>query len=194
MGRTREFDVEKALDTASELFWSKGYDRTSLNDLTEAIGIAPPSFYAAFGSKEKLFQKLVDRYQSGHLGFFAEALNQETPRAVAEGVLYGLANAYTSRPHPPGCLALNGSLPCAGDASDAVRHDLAERRKATRLELRKQFRRFQSSGALPADADPDALARYIVTVAWGMAVEAQSGASRSDLHRTVKQALASWPV
>jgi AcrR family transcriptional regulator len=194
MGRTREFNIETALDTAGELFWSKGYDRTSLSDLTQAIGIAPPSFYSAFGSKEKLFRKVVDRYQSGHLSFFAEALNQETPRAVAEGVLYGLANAYTTRPHPPGCLALNCSLPCADDGSDAVRRELAERRKATRIELRKRFKHFQSAGALPADADPDSLARYVVTVAWGMAVEAQSGASRSDLHRTVKQALASWPA
>jgi len=194
MGRPREFDIEKALDTAGELFWRKGYEGTLLSDLTGAIGIAPPSFYSAFGSKEKLFKKVVDRYQSGHLGFFAEALNRATPLAVAEGVLYGLANAYTARPHPPGCLALNCSLPCADDGSDAVRHDLAERRKASRIELRKRFKRFQSIGALPADADADALARYIVTVAWGMAVEAQAGASRSDLHRTVKQALASWPT
>jgi hypothetical protein len=137
---------------------------------------------------------VLDRYQSGHLGFFAEALNRKTARAVAEGVLYGLANAYTTKPHPPGCLALNNSLPCAEDGSDAVRRELAERRKASRIELRKRFKHFQSSGALSADADPDALARYVVTVAWGMAVEAQSGASRSDLHRTVKQALASWPA
>jgi AcrR family transcriptional regulator len=194
MGRPREFDVEKALNTASELFWRKGYEGTSLSDLTEAIGITPPSFYFAFESKEALFKQVLGRYQSGHLGFFAEALNQETPRAIAEGVLYGLANAYTTKPHPPGCLALNSSLPCADDGSGAVRHELAERRKASRIELRKRFKRFQSSGALPADADPDALARYVVTVAWGMAVEAQSGASRSDLHRTVKQALESWPA
>lgn len=193
MGRPREFDIDTALDSAAGLFWRNGYDRTSLSDLTKAIGITPPSFYFAFKSKEALFKQVLDRYQSGHLGFFAEALNQETPRAVAEGVLYGLANAYTTKPYPPGCLALNNSLPCA-DGSDAVRHELAERRKTSRIELRKRFKQFQSSGALPADADPDALARYIVTIAWGMAVEAQSGASRSDLHRTVKQALASWPA
>ena len=194
MGRPREFDIDTALDSAAGLFWRNGYDRTSLSDLTKAIGITPPSFYFAFKSKEALFKQVLDRYQSGHLGFFAEALNQRTPRAVAEGVLYGLANAYTTKSHPPGCLALNNSLPCADDGSDAVRHELAERRKAIRIELRKRFKHFQSSGALPADADPDALARYIVTVAWGLAVEAQSGASRSDLHRTVKQALASWPA
>lgn len=194
MGRPREFDIERALDTAGELFWRKGYERTSLSDLTESIGITPPSFYFAFKSKEALFKQVVDRYQSGHLGFLNEALNQTTPLAVAERVLYGLADAYTSKSHPPGCLVLNSSLPCSDDAEDSVRHDLAELRNASRIELRKRFKRFKSDGKLPADADPDALAGYVWTVAWGMAVEAQSGASRRDLYRTVKLALKSWPA
>jgi AcrR family transcriptional regulator len=194
MGRPREFDIERALDTAGELFWRKGYEGTSLSDLTESIGITPPSFYFAFKSKEALFKQVVDRYQTGHLGFLNEALNQTTPLAVAERVLYGLADAYTAKPHPPGCLVLNSSLPCSDDAEDSVRHDLAELRNASRIELRKRFKRFKSDGKLPADADPDALAGYVWTVAWGMAVEAQSGASRRDLYRTVKLALKSWPA
>jgi AcrR family transcriptional regulator len=194
MGRPREFDIEKALDTAAELFWRKGYEATSLSDLTGAIGITPPSFYFAFKSKEALFKQVVDRYQCGHLGFLAEAFDQPTPLAVAERVLYGLADSYTSKSHPPGCLVLNSSLPCSDNPEDSIRNDLAEIRKAGRIELRKRFERFKSSGALPADADPDALAQYILTVAWGMAVGAQSGASRDDLHRTVKLALKSWPA
>jgi AcrR family transcriptional regulator len=194
MGRPREFDVEKALETATELFWRKGYEGTSLSDLTEAIGITPPSFYFAFKSKEALFKQVVERYQCGHLGFFAEALKQATPAAFAERLLYKFADAYTSKPHPPGCLVLNCSLPSSDEMSDSIRHDLAEQRKATRLELRKRFKHFKASGALPADADPDTLARYILTVAWGMAVDAQSGASRDDLYRTVKLALKSWPA
>ena len=163
--------------------------------MTGAIGITPPSFYLAFKSKEALFKQVVDRYQHGQqLGFFAEALNQTTPLAVAEGVLYGLADSYTSKLHPPGCLVINCSLPCSDETKDSVRHELAELRKTSRIELRKRFKRFKSSGALPADADPDALARYVFTIAWGMAVEAQSGASRDDLHRTVKLALKSLPA
>ena len=130
MGRPREFDIEKALDTAGELFWRKGYEGTSLSDLTGAIGITPPSFYLAFKSKEALFKQVVDRYQHGQqLGFFAEALNQTTPLAVAEGVLYGLADSYTSKLHPPGCLVINCSLPCSDETEDSVRHQLAELRK-----------------------------------------------------------------
>jgi AcrR family transcriptional regulator len=194
MGRPREFDLEKALATATELFWRKGYEGTSLSDLTEAIGITPPSFYFAFKSKEALFKQVVERYQCGHLGFFAEALNQATPAAFAERLLYKFADAYTSKPHPPGCLVLNCSLPSSDETSDPIRHYLAEQRKASRLELRKRLKQFKASGALPADADPDTLARYILTVAWGMAVDAQSGASRDDLYRTVKLALKSWPA
>jgi AcrR family transcriptional regulator len=193
MGRPREFDIDKALDTAGELFWRNGYDRTSLSDLTQAMRITPPSFYFAFGNKEKLFRQVVDRYQSGHLGFFGEVLRLPTARAVVERLLYGFADAYTSKSHPPGCLALNSSLPCSDDA-DSVRRDLAVQRKAARIELRKRFKRSKSEGDLPADADPDTLARYVVTVAWGLAVESQSGATREDLHRTVKMALKSWPV
>ena len=137
---------------------------------------------------------MVDRYQCGHLGFLAEAFNQTTPLAVAGRVLYGLADAYTSKAHPPGCLVLNCSLPCSDETENSIRNDLAERRKAGRIELRKRFKRFKSSDALPADADPDALARYVLTVAWGMAVDAQSGASRDDLYRRVKLALKSWPA
>lgn len=195
MGRPREFDIEKALDTAEELFWRKGYEGTSLSDLTGAIGITPPSFYFAFKSKEALFKQVVDRYEHGQqLDFFAEALNQATPLAVAERLLYGFADSYTSKLHPPGCLVLNNSLPCSDKTEESFRHELAELRKSSRIELRKRFKRFKSSGALPANTDPDALARYVFTIAWGMAVEAQSGASRDDLYRTVKLALKSWPA
>ena len=194
MGRPREFDIEKALDTAGELFWRKGYEGTSLSDLTGAIGITPPSFYFAFKSKEALFKQVVDRYQRVTARFLCGRPQPNDALAVAERVLYGLADAYTSKPHPPGCLVLNCSLPCSDETEDSVRHELAELRKASRIELRKRFKRFKSSGALPADADPDALARYVFTIAWGMAVEAQSGASRDDLYRTVKLALKSWPA
>jgi hypothetical protein len=93
-----------------------------------------------------------------------------------------------------GQAAIDREVDAGDDGSDVIRQELAELRKGTRIELRKRFKHFQSSGALPADADADALARYIVAVAWGMAVEAQSRASRGDLQRTVKQALSSWPA
>jgi AcrR family transcriptional regulator len=193
MGRPREFDVEKAVDTAANLFWRKGYDRTSLADLTDAIGITPPSFYFAFGSKEGLFEKVLDHYLSGHLSYFDEALREPTARRVVERLFYGYANGHTDPGRPPGCLGVNCALPCPEDA-DAVRKMLASVRKKTAAKLRKRLKEARESGDLPPDADPDVLAHFIQTIGWGMAVDAQSGATRKDLHRTVALALKAWPT
>lgn len=193
MGRPREFDIEKALDTASDLFWRNGYDRTSLTDLTTAIKITPPSFYFAFGSKERLFERVLDRYVTGHLSFVSEALAQPSARAVAERLLNGFADAYTDPNHPPGCLGLNCSLPCPDDA-DPIRRTLAKMREETKVQVCKRFKRAKASGDLPPDANPEELARFVLLIAWGMAVEAQSGASRKDLRRMVATALKAWPT
>ena len=93
MGRPREFDVDKAVDTALDLFWRHGYDKTSLEDLTSAIKITPPSFYFAFGSKEQLFKKSLERYMSNQFGYFEEALSQPTSLGVATFLLKGFAES-----------------------------------------------------------------------------------------------------
>src|SRR5437899_11977384 len=75
-GRTRQFDVDEALDRALEVFWARGYEGATLPELTRAMGINRPSLYAAFGNKEQLFRKALDRYQTGPMSFLAEALRQ----------------------------------------------------------------------------------------------------------------------
>ncbi len=180
MGRPREFDIEKAIEIATNLFWEKGYEGTSLSDLTKAIGITPPSFYFAFGSKEGLFRKVIERYYMGDLVHTEEAFREPTARAVAERLLYAYADLQTNPAHAPGCLAMNSALPCA--EGDPIRSWI------------DRFARARDSGDLPANADPDALARLVLVIGWGMAVEAQSGASRQDLHRTIAAALAAWPT
>src|ERR1700694_3242978 len=88
-GRPRSFDTGKALDRAVDVFWRKGYEGASLSDLTKAMGINRPSLYAAFGDKDKLFRKVLDRYDSGPAGYVREALNQPTARAVVERLMEG---------------------------------------------------------------------------------------------------------
>ena len=88
MGRPREFDVDKALDLALQVFWSKGYEGASMADLTLAMGITRPSLYAAFGNKEELFRKALDRYVDGPGGYVQVALAKPTIRAVVEHLLY----------------------------------------------------------------------------------------------------------
>lgn len=191
MGRPREFDIDTAIKTATELFWRKGYEGTSLSDLTGAMGITAPSFYFAFGNKEKLFRVVIEQYYEKQLELLESALREPTVRGVAEKFLYGYADVLTGPSHAPGCLALNSSLPSAED--DTVRAWLADLRGELTVRLRKRFAKARGTVELPMNAEPDALARYIAVTAWGLAVEAQSGAKRKDLHSTIAVALLAWP-
>lgn len=192
MGRPREFEIDEAIEKATGLFWRNGYEGTSLSDLTKAIGISAPSFYFAFGSKEGLFKTIIERYFA-EVGKIAEAaLRKPTPRAVATHFLHGYADVLTDPLHAPGCLAMNSSLPCA--AGDPLRKWLAELREQMRKRLRDRFAEARGGEHdLPAGMEADSLARLVLTIAWGMAVEAQSGAGRKDLRRTIALALRAWP-
>ncbi|MCW6511655.1 TetR/AcrR family transcriptional regulator [Lichenifustis flavocetrariae] len=191
MGRPREFDIADAIEKATLLFWRNGYEGTSISDLTKAIGISPPSFYFAFGSKEALFRKVIE-WHDPHLIKLAEAaFRKTTPRAVAKHFLYGYADVLTDPLHAPGCLALNSSLPCV--AGDPVKEWLAELRGQMRARFRDRFAEARGGEGLPAGMDAGSLARLVMVVAWGIAVEAQSGASRKELRRTIALALPAWP-
>jgi AcrR family transcriptional regulator len=192
-GRPREFDVEQALERALEVFWRKGYEGTSLSDLTEAMGINRPSLYAAFGSKEGLFRKALDRYAEGPAAYVGQALNEPTARAVAERLLGGAADRLTDPGNPRGCLAVQAALVC-GETADSIRQELIARRAAVQSALRERFERAVAEGDLPAGVACADLARYLVTVLHGMAVQAASGASREELRRVAEMALRAWPV
>ncbi|HEX4114129.1 MAG TPA: TetR/AcrR family transcriptional regulator [Stellaceae bacterium] len=191
MGRPREFEIDKAIEKATGLFWRHGYEGTSLSDLTKELGISPPSFYFAFKNKEGLFKRVIERYFAEQTEGVEAACQEPTARTVAARLLNSYADVLTDRHHAPGCLVMNSALPCA--AGDPIRQWLADLRERTRLRLRDRFAYARRTGDLPKSADPDALARLVTTIAWGMAVEAQSGAGRKDLHRTVELALATWP-
>ena len=191
-GRPRTFEVEKALDCALKVFWCKGYEGTSLLDLTEAMGINRPSLYAAFGNKEELFRKALDRYVAGPACHMREALEEPTARAVAERLLRKTADVLTDPCHPPGCLAVQGALSC-GEAAESIRQELSARRSAGEAALRERFERAKSEKDLPPGANPADLARYVTTVIQGMAVQAAGGTSRDDLRRVAETALSAWP-
>src|SRR3954465_13916988 len=94
-GRPRTFDADKALDKALHVFWRKGFEGASLPDLTKAMGINRPSMYAAFGNKEQLFRKALDRYATGPAGYVCAALEAPTARAVVEKLLQGAINSQS---------------------------------------------------------------------------------------------------
>lgn len=191
-GRPRNFDMDQALDQALRVFWEKGYEGTSLPDLTEAMGINRPSLYAAFGNKEELFRKALDRYETGPTAFVARALEEPTARQVADRLLKEGINMVTHPDHPGGCLAVQGALVC-GDDAQPIREELERRRKAGEVMIRKRFQRAKAEGDLPADVEPNDLARYVTTVMRGLAVQAAGGATRKELLRVAELAMQAWP-
>jgi AcrR family transcriptional regulator len=192
-GRPRTFDVDQALEVALKVFWRKGYQGTSLDDLTTAMGINRPSLYCAFGNKEQLFRKALDRYAEVTGALYREAVAEPAARAVADRLLRGVADLLGDPRNPRGCLAVQGALSC-GEAAEPIRRELNARRAATEGIIRERFERAKAEGDLPADADPADLARYLATVAQGMAVQAAGGASRDELQRVAEMALRAWPA
>jgi AcrR family transcriptional regulator len=191
-GRPRAFDPDAALDRAMHVFWAKGYEGTALSDLTRAMRINRPSLYAAFGNKEELFRKVLDRYASGPLAYFVKALAAAKARDVIEKILLGAANMASDPRLPSGCLMVQGALAC-GDAAGSVQKEAAARRAASEVALRRRLQRAKREGDLPRNADPAELARYVMTVLQGMAVQGANGATPVQLRRVAQIALRAWP-
>jgi len=191
-GRPRAFDPDAALERAMHVFWSKGYEGASLSDLTQAMRINRPSLYAAFGNKEQLFRKVLDRYVDGPLAYFAKALAAPKAREVVEQIFFGAAKMAGDPRIPAGCLMVQGAL-AVGDAARSVRREAAARRIASEVALRCRFQRAKREGDLPPNTDPADLSRYVMTVLQGMAVQGANGAGRDQLGRVAKMALCAWP-
>lgn len=193
MGRPRGFDADQALERALEVFWRQGYEGASLTDLTEAMGITRTSIYAAFGNKEELFRRVLERYALGPAGYVLRALQEPTARAVAEQVLHGAVQCTTRPDGPNGCLTVQGAL-ATGEGGKAVHDALVAWRQDGQEALRARFARARDDGDLPADSDPSLLAVYLSTVVYGIAVQAATGVPREDLRRIIEVALQSWPT
>lgn len=191
-GRPRSFDTEAALDAALLLFWRRGYEGTSLAALTEAMGINVPSLYAAFGNKEALFQRVVDRYIQTAASYLPRALSAPTAREVVQRLLAGAIDMVMNPRHPDGCLLVHGAL-ASGPAAAPVRRELARRRARAEARIRERFEQAISDGDLPRKCDARKLAAYIVTVIWGLSVQAAGGAKRSQLEDVAEVALRSFP-
>jgi AcrR family transcriptional regulator len=192
-GRPREFDGEKALDRALKVFWRRGYEGASLPELTNAMRISRPSLYAAFGNKEALFRKAIDRYVDGPAACLRNALGEPTARSVAERVFRASVDLLTDSRNPHGCFLVQGALACDNSA-DSMRQEMARRRDEFLVALRERFQRAVEEGDLASDAEPADLARFVATVLHGMSVQASGGASRRELQRVAQIALRAWPT
>ena len=192
-GRPRNFDKAEALDAALKLFWKHGYEGTSMAMLTELIGVNVASLYSAFGNKESLFVQCVERYSELNGDLYHESLKKKTARDVARGILEKEVELVTRRGTPDGCLMIQGALTTSPDA-ERVRQMMVEMRAMAERWMANWFRQAVVEGDLPSDADPAALACYLMTLNSGLAVQAKSGVGKKQLLKVVELAMRGWPV
>jgi AcrR family transcriptional regulator len=175
------------------VFWARGYEGATLPELTKGMGINRPSLYAAFGNKEQLFRKALERYQTGPMSFLTEALKEPTARAAAEAIFSGFIRMQRNREKARGCLIVSGAL-AAGEEAETVRRDLAQLRQAIVTAFRKRFERAVQEGDLSAGTDCATLARYTATMLNGLAVQAASGTTQKELRQVSALAMQAWPT
>ena len=191
-GRPRTFDRSAALHRAMEVFWTHGYEGTSIADLTGALGIASPSLYAAFGSKEELYVEAVGLYNSA-LGEAPQRALEETPvtRDAVEAMLRVNAAAYVAPGRPSGCMVMLAT-PASAGGNEAVLKFLAGCRAVDLDALRARIDRGVAAGDVPAGTDTAALARFVTAVLQGMSLQARDGADHEALTGVVDCAMAGW--
>jgi AcrR family transcriptional regulator len=191
-GRPREFDRDQALAHAMEIFWEKGFEGTSMVDLTAGIGIGAPSLYAAFGSKEELFRKAVALYVATDGADIWGAIDKaDTAYGAIEGFLMETAHKFTRAGKPSGCLVVLSALHST-DGNDVLRSELIAKRLRNTADLAARLAKGIDTGELPPGTDVEKVARFYVTVQQGMSIQARDGADRATLEEVARSALAAW--
>jgi len=192
-GRPRAFDRGAALGKATCLFWRKGFEATSIADLTEAMGIAAPSLYAAFGSKEALYVEALRHYGENYDAMVWDRFRAAaTAREAVRDYLLDSAAALTGSlgDNPLGCMVTLSSV--GGDGQPELAQIMRSSRAVTLERLEARFARAMAEGELPATLDTHALARFVQTVQSGMSILARDGASRAELEETGRIAMLGW--
>lgn len=192
-GRPATFDRATALGQAMMLFWERGYEGTTFDELTQAMGLSPSSFYNAFGSKERLYQEAIDTFiAEGRRCLRATLAGEQDTRAAFQALLEQEAASFTQEDRPSGCMiSLAGThLP---PALAELRCMLTNQRQATQEAMADRLRQGKAAGDVPADVDVEALAAFFNALIRGMAVQARDGASRARLIEIIEVAMRAWP-
>ena len=183
-----QFDVHEALDRALEVF-GPGVRGGHAPGADQGHGHQPAEPLCRLGNKEQLFRRALDHYQTGPQSFLTEALKKPTARGTVEAIFCGFVGMQGKS---KGCMIVSGALAC-GAEGEPVRQELIRLRQAAVMILRERFERGIREGDLPKRTDSATLARYVVTVLNGMAVQAVSGATGDELRKVARLALESWP-
>jgi len=187
-GRPIGFDKDAALEAAMLLFWERGYEGTSMADLTQAMGLNPSSIYAAFGDKHALFQLAVKRYMERRAQYSGKALEEPTLEKVVRALFDNTVAFLTTPGHPARCMTLSGAVGCSADATSA-RDIMTEIRKQNEAVMRERFIKARRSGELPKDVNVDDYTRYLSTIIAGLSIQAANGSRKAELKRTAQMAL-----
>ncbi|HEV2424811.1 MAG TPA: TetR/AcrR family transcriptional regulator [Terriglobia bacterium] len=187
-GRPINFDKDAALEAAMLLFWERGYEGTSMADLTQAMGLNPSSIYAAFGDKHALFQLAVKRYMEKRAIYAGKALEEPTLEKFIRALFANTVAFLTTPGHPPTCMTLTGAVGCSRDATPA-RDLMTEIRKQNQVALRERLLKARKSGELPKGINVDDYTRYLSTIIAGLSIQAANGSTKAELKRTAEMAL-----
>lgn len=192
-GRPREFDRTTALNQAMKIFWQKGYTATSMNDLYEALGIKSPSLYAAFGSKEELYEEVLSHYeQSVAPVIWGHMSTEPSPRQAVWLWLERSADMLTQTDMPHGCMV---ALSAVGSEGNDRLGEIVRRLRSGGINLLKaRLLEAQQQGDLPASVDIEALTRLYISIQQGMSIQARDGASRETLLSIARAAMILWPA
>ena len=194
-GRPRSFDPNTALDRALEVFWRHGFQAASLTELTAAMGLSKPSLYAAFGDKESLYLKALERYVALQIAQHIAIFDTEPDTRLAlEKFLRTMADMLTDPTLPCGCLIVNGMADC-GMSSTPPAIELALRKAVQGSEARlyRQFVRAQRDAQLAPDISAKDLAAFFTSLLAGLGILAKSGAKRAKLDAVIGAAMSAWP-
>jgi AcrR family transcriptional regulator len=170
------------------LFWERGFEGTSMADLTQATGLNPSSIYAAFGDKHALFSLAVKRYLGSRTQYATEALEEPTLEKVIRALFDNTVAFLTTPGHPPTCMTLAGAMGCSVDAAPA-RDLMTEARRQNEVAIRERLLEARKSGELSKDINVDDYTRYLSSILAGLSVQAANGSTKAELKRTSRMAL-----
>lgn len=185
MGRPRGFDEDEALEAAMLLFWAKGYEGATTNELAHRMGINASSLYAAFGSKEELFKRALVRYCDKHLTFFPEALARPTLQETVTALFRGTIDLVSKSGYPRGCLTVQAAMA----TTESIRIFLSDYRQKGEDAIKRRVETAKKNRDFDPMLNPADFARHLLLLTTGLAVQAANGSRKAELKRQADLAL-----